>query len=225
MSYIASAYKNKRIPHKGELCAICQLRTRSSEPAELLQLTHGVSVWLCRQHGSEEFLTMRGGRDFVATLMRAWKAAGCYTHRRDLALTAHLKALERPRRRAEADLPGSYSWKALRNETEHRAAAGESLRSILIDLRARHAHDYADVPSERTIRRWYTDRRWARGIRTRVRPGFDRRDLRKASSAQRDRVAIVRLREAHAASGRGSGERPAAGRAPESARRDRSPPS
>ena len=57
MSYIPSAYKNQRIPHGGHLCAICQLRTRSEEPAELLQMTHGVSVWLCPKHGSDEFLT------------------------------------------------------------------------------------------------------------------------------------------------------------------------
>jgi hypothetical protein len=208
MTYIPSAYKNKRIPHRAYLCAVCQLQTRREEPAELLQLTHGVSVWLCPRHGSEEFLTMRGGRDFVLTLMRAWQAAGCYTRRRDRALSAHLKAQERPRRRTEAALPGSYSWKALRNETEHRAAAGESLRSILLDLRARHAHDYADVPSERTIRRWYTDRRWARGVRTRVRPGYERRDHRHAARAQRDRVAIVRRREAHAAAGGDAGTRP-----------------
>ena len=143
---------------------------------------------------------MRGGRDFVLTLMKAWQAADCFTHARSQALNAHMATLDRRRRgpRPEAALPGSYSWKALRNETEHRAASGEALTSILRDLRRRHAHDHADAPSERTVRRWYTDRRWARGIRTALRPGFERRDHAHASRAQRERAHVRRLREAHA---------------------------
>jgi hypothetical protein len=160
----------------------------------LVHLTHGVTLWLCPMHASEEFRSMRSGRDFALTMIRIWSAAGCYTKARSQAIKAHLKRSGAPRRRAETDLPGSYHWKALRNETEHRAAQGESLRSIVQDLRNRHAHDHGDVPSARTIRRWYTDRRWARGVRTRLRPGFDRRDLRKAASAQRERAAIKRLR-------------------------------
>ena len=197
---LPSAYKNGRIPHKGALCAICMLQTRRGAPARLVQLTHGVVVWLCPSHASEEFMEMRGGRDFVLTLMRAWQAAGCFTRARSLALDAHLARLDRQRqgrRRPESALPGSYSWKALRNETEHRAAAGESLASIMRDLRARHADDYADVPSERTLRRWYTDRRWARDVRTPVRRGFERRDLARARRAQTERAHTRRLRESH----------------------------
>jgi hypothetical protein len=190
-----SAYKNQRIPHQGEeLCSICALQTPRDAPAVLVHLTHGVTLWLCPMHASEEFLSMRAGRDFALTMIRVWSAAGCYTRARSLAITAHLKRFQAPRRRAEAELPGSYHWKALRNETEHRAAQGESLRSIVEDLRTRHAHDHGDAPSARTIRRWYSERRWARGIRTRLRPGFQRRDLRKAASAQRERAHIARLR-------------------------------
>jgi hypothetical protein len=195
VAYYPSAYKNERIPFKGQLCVICALRTRKSHPAVLVELTHGVSVWLCPLHASDDFLSMRAGRDFVETMRRIWSAAGCYTKSRSRALDAHLGRLNRRRsRRDEATLPGSYHWKALRNETEHRAAGGESLQSILRDLRARHADDHADAPSARTIRRWYSDRRWQRGIRTRLRPGFHQRDLRRASSAQRERAGIARLR-------------------------------
>ena len=196
---IPSAYKNRFIPHKAQLCAICQLRTRRSAPAQLVQLTFGVTVWLCPMHASEEFMTMRGGKDFALTLTRSWLAAGCYTRARDRALTAHLERLDRDRtrrQRPERALPGSYHWKALRNETEHRAAAGEALATIIRDLRARHAHDYADAPSERTFRRWYTDRRWARGVRTPVRRGFERRDTAHARRAQIERAHARRLREA-----------------------------
>src|SRR5690606_10058077 len=100
---------------------------------------------------------------------------------------AHIARLNRPTKRPEEELPGSYHWKALRNETEHRAAAGEPMQSIVKDLRQRHAHDTADAPSERTIKRWYTDRRWARGGRTPLRRGFDQRDTRRAAQAQKER--------------------------------------
>ncbi len=192
--YYPSAYKNQSIPHQGELCCICALQTRREAPAVLVHLTHGVTVWLCPRHASEEFRSMRAGRDFATTMMRIWSAAGCFTRARSLAIGAHLKRFAGPRRRPERELPGSYHWKALRNETEHRAAAGESMRSIVHDLRSRHAHDHGDAPSARTTRRWYTERRWARGIRTRLRRGFQRRDLRKAASAQRERAHIARLR-------------------------------
>jgi hypothetical protein len=195
VTYYPSAYKNERIPFKEQLCAICTLRTRKSHPAVLVELTHGISVWLCPLHASDTFVSMRAGRDFVETMRRVWSAAGCFTKSRSQALDAHLARLERRRsRRDEATLPGSYHWKALRNETEHRAAQGESMQSIVGDLRARHAHDHADVPSARTIRRWYSERRWQRGIRTRLRCGFRQRDLRRASSAQRERAHIARLR-------------------------------
>jgi hypothetical protein len=195
VTYYPSAYKNQRIPFKQQLCAICALQTRRSQPALLVELTHGVSLWLCPLHASDEFLSMRAGRDFVETMRRIWSAAGCYTSSRRQALDAHLARLHRrSSRRPEADLPGSYHWKALRNETEHRAARGEPLHSIVRDLRARHAHDHADAPSARTIRRWYTERRWQRAIRTRLRPGFPHRNLRHASSAQREPAHIARLR-------------------------------
>ena len=194
VAYYPSAYKNQRIPFKQQLCAICTLQTRRSQPAVLVELTHGVTLWLCPRHASEEFLSLRSGRDFVETMRRVWSAAGCYSKSRRAALDAHLARLQRPRPRREGDLPGSYHWKALRNETEHRAAHGESLQSILRDLRARQAHDHADAPSARTIRRWYSERRWQRGVRTPLRPGFHQRDLRRAASAQRERVHIARLR-------------------------------
>jgi hypothetical protein len=191
----STAYKNQRIPHKGKLCLVCQLQTRGV--TQLVQLTHGVSLWLCTGHASESFRSRRLGRDFNLTILRAWTAAGCLTRDRVKALEAHLRQYESAPPRREGDLPGSYHWKALRNETEHRAAGGATLQSILDDLRSRHAHDVADAPSERTIRRWYHDGRWRRNHRTPLRKGYDRRDPAKASRAQRDRVAITRLRETH----------------------------
>ena len=191
-----SVYKHPHLPRKQNLCAVCSLETRG--PVVELHLTHGVSVWLCRYHASEEFQTMRSGRDFDLTLFKVWQANRCFTRNHRLALAAHRRRQLPRRRRSEADLPGSHNWKALRNEAEHRFADGESLRSVLRDLRSRHAHDTADAPSERTIRRWFHDGRWRRGVRTPLRRGFDRRDTRAASRAQRVPARVARLRTAAA---------------------------
>jgi hypothetical protein len=195
---IPSAYKNPRIPWKTDLCAICMLQTRGRVVE--VELTHGVSVMLCPAHASEEFRTMRSGRDFVATLDRVWRATRSMTRNRSRALSAHLAGLNRPLRPdTDRALPGSYHWKALRNEVEHRAAEGEPMRVLVADLLARHAHDLADAPSARTVRRWYHDGRWRQNIRTALRQGYHRRDPAKASRAQKDRAHITRLRETHAA--------------------------
>jgi len=209
---IPSAYKNSRIPWKSDLCAVCMLATRSKTVE--VQLTHGVSVMLCTMHASEEFRTMRSGRDFVATLTRCFRATRSMTRNHERALSAHLERLNRPQRTATRSLPGSYHWKALRNEVEHRAAAGESMRTIVADLRARHAHDVADVPSARTVRRWYHDGRWRENVRTALRKGYHHRDPAKASRAQKDRAHITRLRETHAATARAPASTLAAGAPP-----------
>ena len=193
---VKSVYKHPHLPRKQNLCAVCSLETRG--PVVELHLTHGVSVWLCRYHASDEFQTMRSGRDFNLTLFKVWQANRCYTRNHRLALDAHLRQQRPRRRRAETDLPGSHNWKALRNEAEHRFAEGESLQSVLRDLMTRHAHDLADAPSERTIRRWFHDGRWRRGVRTPLRRGFERRDPRAASRAQRVPARVARLRSVSA---------------------------
>jgi hypothetical protein len=153
-----SLYKHPNT-RKGRYCAICLDRTQGA--AQLVRLPYGVEVHLCAAHASQDFQTMRMGRDFTLTLHRAWSAAGCMTRRRSRALDAHSAALRgRPaegRRR-----PGSYAWPSLRLEAEQRAAAGEAVATIIRDLRRRHAHDVARAPSARTIHRWIHERRWVR---------------------------------------------------------------
>jgi len=165
-----------------------------------MRLTHGVSFHLCADHASDDFQSRNSGRDFVLTLTRIWQGDGCLTSSRSKALSAFLQREQARGRVQPRQRPGSYAWKALRNEVEHRGAAGESVLSILVDLRARHAHDVADAPSERTIRRWYADRRWEDDdYRTPLRPSYGRRDPAQAARAQRDRAPLVRLRATHAA--------------------------
>jgi len=153
----ATLYKARGVPTKQEVCAICVERTRGKTVN--LHLGRGVSVWLCAQHGSLEFQKSRSGRDFVLTLSRLWSAHGCLTAQRRMALRDHLDANRSapptPRRR-----PGSYSWPALRREAEALFRQGAPPASVIRELRRRHEKDYATVPSIRTMRRWYTDRRW-----------------------------------------------------------------
>ena len=127
------------------------------ERAEL-HLPYGVSVWLCAAHRSVEFQMRRAGRDFVASLSRAWAGAGCLSRARQRALDAHrARVLElRPARRR----PGSYSWPALRREAERRFAAGEAPRRVIEELRRRERSGRALPPSARTMRRWFGERRW-----------------------------------------------------------------
>jgi hypothetical protein len=145
-------------PSLGKLpaCAICA-GPGSGGRAEF-HLPGGVVVWLCAEHRAHEFLVSRTGRDIVASLMHLWRAAGCFDRRRSKALDLHLErlrnAIENPRR------PGSYSWPKLRREAEARFARGERPAQVIRHLRARHARDHAQVPSERTMRRWFADRRW-----------------------------------------------------------------
>jgi hypothetical protein len=153
----ATLYKARGVPTKQQVCAICVDRTRGKTGR--LDLGRGVTVWLCADHGSHEFRTRRSGRDFVLTLGRLWSAHGCLTKQRSRALDDHLAANRSapaaPRRR-----PGSYAWPALRREAEELFRRGANPAAVISQLRRRHADDYASVPSVRTMRRWYFERRW-----------------------------------------------------------------
>ena len=47
-------------------------------------------------------------------------------------------------------------------DAEQRFFAGEDPARVIAELRDRHAPDYAQVPTERTMRRWFHERRWLR---------------------------------------------------------------
>jgi hypothetical protein len=78
--------------------------------------------------------------------------------RRAGALQTHLR--QRQQRLPSRMLPGSYSWPTPRAEAERRFAAGEPPRRVIDELRRRHARGAARAPSERKMRRWFTDARW-----------------------------------------------------------------
>jgi hypothetical protein len=160
MAYLPTLYKARGVPVKSPICAICLDRTRGRTFER--QLTHGVRVWLCAAHHSVEFLRRNGGRDFVVTLQRSWRAHDCLTRARARALDAHLRALRSTVRAVTRPLPGSYAWPRLRQEAEAAFARGEHVLATITRLRTRHADDHARVPSIRTMRRWFSDGRWLR---------------------------------------------------------------
>ena len=57
--YLPTLYKARKVPTKQVVCAICVERTRGRTGA--VELGYGVRVHLCRGHGSQEFMTQRGG--------------------------------------------------------------------------------------------------------------------------------------------------------------------
>jgi hypothetical protein len=120
-------------------------------------LTHGVSLWLCETHRRESYLRCNGGRDFVDRITTVWAAVDALTSRRRAALRAYLRRLGAPPHR---ELPGSYSWPALRREAERRFAAGEAPNTVITELRETYADGPSIVPSLRTMRRWFAQARW-----------------------------------------------------------------
>ena len=129
-----------------------------SGPRARLHLPFGLSVWLCAEHRSHEFLTRRAGRDLVVSLSGVWDAAGCMSASRQRAMIGHLARVNAAP--AASPRPGSYSWPDLRQEAERRFARGERPSVVIRELRERHSGDPATVPSVRTMQRWFTDARW-----------------------------------------------------------------
>jgi hypothetical protein len=154
-SNLPTLYKNRGVPLKRPVCAICVDRTRG-RTAEV-RLSNRVSVWLCPGHARPEFQTQRGGRDFVRTLAGVWRANGCLTIARDRALEAHL---ERLRGRPPRPRPGSYTWPDLRRRLEARYAHGATPTQLEPQVRAELAGCPARLPSKRTLQRWHAQHRW-----------------------------------------------------------------
>ena len=126
------------------------------------ELTHGVKLSLCEGHHSIEFMCSNAGRDFAVTLMRIWRAQGCFTRARSRALAAHLRAVRVLGAVATRDQPGSYAWPRLRREAEDCFARGDGTLTTIVRLREQHARDHAKVPSIRTMQRWFSQCRWLR---------------------------------------------------------------
>src|SRR6266540_3101873 len=151
---MARSYDKARGHGKLPMCLICA--GPGEGPRAEVTLTHGVKVWLCAAHRDPAFMRARAGRDFAASLLACFRAAGCLSGRRSAAIEAHLRRVREAARRR----PGSWSWPRLRAEAEARFARGERPGQVIALLRARHAEDHASAPSVRTMRRWHQEGRW-----------------------------------------------------------------
>ena len=83
---VARSFYKARGHGKLPMCVICGGPGEGGR--QLVTLTHGVAVWLCAAHRSAEFMTRRAGRDFAASLMAVFRAAGCHDGRRSRAVQA-----------------------------------------------------------------------------------------------------------------------------------------
>ncbi len=137
------------------MCAICSGAGEGTRAEH--HLTHGVSVWLCAAHRSDDFQRRRAGRDFVASLDAVWVAGGQRTKRHTRALAAHLRRV-RPEAPAR-ERPGSYAWADLRRHVEGRFQRGENPRVVIADAQS-EPHTGGTGPSYRTLRRWFGEARW-----------------------------------------------------------------
>jgi len=164
MTRLPSLYKCRGVPVKSPICAICLDRARGR--THVRELTHGVKLSLCGGHHSVEFMRRNAGRDFAVTLMRSWRAQGCFTRARSRALAVHLRAVHALGTVVPRARPGSYAWPRLRREAEDCFARGEGTLVTILRLREQHARDHAKVPSIRTMQRWFAQCRWLRAQAT-----------------------------------------------------------
>jgi hypothetical protein len=141
----------------GSLCAICADRTRGRTIR--LRLTHGVTAWLCEAHASPAFQLRRDGRDLAEALERVWQASDCLTAARRRALAAHVALVSRDLSATRAR-PGSYAWPELRARAEAEWARGAPPLPTIRRLRREVAGGPVTPPSERTMQRWHSQRRW-----------------------------------------------------------------
>ena len=154
-TYLPTLYKARNFPTKQAACCICVDRTRGR--TQKLVLGYGVEIWLCKPHASPEFQRQRGGRDFELTLMRLWRANGCWNIARQKALQAFTAAREENKRAHHR--PGSYAWPDLRRHAEQAFAEGAAPDRLYAQIAEHYRDCPARAPSRRTLGRWHAERR------------------------------------------------------------------
>jgi hypothetical protein len=143
---------------KGPRCIACFPRSCAGQR---VPLPYGVSLALCGDHRDPRFVASQAGRAFLAAIGDLFSSLGLTARRYGAALAAFVEQVRRPER-PRRPRPGSYAWAPRRRDAEAVWSAGGSFeRGLTIALadppapRARTA-----LPSSRTVRRWWQDRRW-----------------------------------------------------------------
>jgi hypothetical protein len=156
----ARIYKN-RPPgaHKGHLsCLACFPQNRVGQR---VPLTLGCSLVLCADHRQPAFIASESGRRFLAAISTLYTSLGLSSRRFHTALMAFVDRCANPHRHAaERTRPGSYAWPRRRQAAETVWSRGGSWEQGRRAAMRAPPGEPDRRPSERTVRRWWTDRRW-----------------------------------------------------------------
>ena len=156
----ARIYKNRS--HKGsrkaDRCLACFPRSCAGQR---VPMRYGVSLVLCKDHRDPRFIASRNGRDFLSAIGDLFTSLGFTAERYQQALRVFVKQTAQPAK-PQRHRPGSYAWAARRQDAETVWSRGGSfqqgLRVALADPPEPRAR--AGIPTSRTVRRWWQERRW-----------------------------------------------------------------
>ena len=156
----ARIYKNHHHQgaNKAHRCIACFPRSCAGQR---VPLPYGVSLVLCKDHRDPRFIASRNGRDFLSAVSELFTALGLTAKRYGAALRRFVKQTAEPDKPRRAR-PGSYAWAVRRQDAETVWSRGGSFHQGLAvaladppEPRAR-----AGIPTSRTVRRWWQERRW-----------------------------------------------------------------
>ena len=147
-------------------CAICM--GPGYGPREQLRLPFGISVWLCAEHRSPEFLTQPGGAGFRGVVIRCMERRGVHDGR--AAPPAAWATSAASRRQGPRRGRGRTRGRELRREAEARWARGEAAAPVIAELRTPprpRRRDGAQRPDDAAlVRGGALAHRWARRVRS-----------------------------------------------------------
>jgi hypothetical protein len=145
---------------KAPKCVACFPASRAGQ---CVPLRYGVTLVLCAQHRDPRFVAARSGRDFLAAIGELFTGLGLTGRRYGEALREFVRECTNPPRPTRP-LPGSYAHARRRQDAEEVWARGGSFEAGLAVALANPPPGLYGVaiPSYRTVRRWWLQRRWLR---------------------------------------------------------------
>ena len=157
----ARIYKNKargQTKKQPGSCIACWPRNVAGQD---VPLKHGVTLVLCSSHRTPEYVAEDSGRKFLSAISALFHSMGLRSARHHAALRAFVQEMTNPhRQRPQRPRPGSYAWPARRQDAETVWSRGGSFLQGLAAALAGPPDRRARAPTDRTVRRWWQDRRW-----------------------------------------------------------------